>query len=233
MLLRFFIYVGIFLTSLSAISQSPAYPKNYFRNPLDIPMQLAANFGELRYNHWHMGLDIRTNRKENLPVYAAAAGYISKVRIEPGGFGRVIFINHPNGFTTVYAHLNNFAPSFHEYVVNQQYKLESWQVELDFPPNQFPVQKGQLIAYSGNTGGSQGPHLHFEIRETKTTRCLNPLLFGLPLEDNVPPSIVRIAQYDRGRSVYEQTPKLLPVKKTANGYTTTAPVIKTGLRKTS
>ena len=233
MLLRFFISVGIFFISKSAITQSPSYPKDYFRNPLDIPIQLAANFGEIRYSHWHMGLDMRTNQRENLPVYAAAAGYIAKVRIEPGGFGRVIFINHPNGLTTVYAHLNNFAPAFHEYVIGQQYKMESWQVELDFPPTQFPVQKGQLIAYSGNTGGSQGPHLHFEIRDTKTTRCLNPLLFGLPLADNVPPSIVRMAQYDRGRSVYEQTPKLLPVKKTANGYTTVAAIIKTGLRKTS
>jgi murein DD-endopeptidase MepM/ murein hydrolase activator NlpD len=146
------------------------YPQNYFRNPLNIPMELVANFGELRANHWHMGLDIRTQQKQNLPVHAAAEGYITRVKIEPGGFGRAIYINHPNGYTTLYAHLNNFFPALEQYVKAEQYKLESWQVELEIAPNLFPINKGSFIAYSGNTGGSQGPHVHFEIRETKTDR---------------------------------------------------------------
>src|ERR1043165_8542661 len=173
----------VFILFLHLILSAQSYPKYYFRNPLGIPMQLTGNFGELRSNHWHMGLDIRTNEKENQPVYAAAEGYIAKVRIEPFGFGRSIFINHPNGLTTVYGHLNDFFPELEQYVTEQQYKLESWAVELEFHENKFKVFKSQLIAYSGNTGSSRGPHLHFEIRDTKTSKCLNPLLFGFPVND--------------------------------------------------
>ena len=198
------------------------YPQNYFRNPLNIPMQLVANFGELRTNHWHMGLDIRTQQKENLPVHAAAEGYIAKVKIEPGGFGRAIYINHPNGYTTLYAHLNDFWPALEQYVKAEQYKLESWQVELEIPENLFPVNKGSFIAYSGNTGGSQGPHVHFEIRDTKTEECLNPLLFGLPIADAVPPTISRLAMYDRNRSIYQQSPQFVPIRKAGTLYKLTA-----------
>src|ERR671912_2576785 len=106
------------------------YPKNYFRNPLNIPMQLVANFGEIRTNHWHMGLDIRTQQRENLPVYAAAEGYVSRIIVEPGGFGQAIYISHPNGFTTLYAHMNAFYPSLQQHVKEQQYKMESWKVDL-------------------------------------------------------------------------------------------------------
>src|SRR4051812_21741100 len=86
------------------------YPKNYFRHPLNVPMQLVANFGEIRANHWHMGLDIRTQQRENLPVYAAADGYVSRIVVEPGGFGQAIYISHPNGLSTLYAHMNAFFP---------------------------------------------------------------------------------------------------------------------------
>jgi murein DD-endopeptidase MepM/ murein hydrolase activator NlpD len=234
MRILFFIPALIIFFPFLVSAQVTTYPKNYFRNPLDVPMKLAANFGEIRSNHWHMGLDIRTEQRENLPVYAAADGYVAKVRVEPFGFGQAIFINHANGYTTVYGHLNSFAPQLAQYITAQQYKMESWQVELEFPPSLFPVNKGQLIAYSGNTGGSQGPHLHFEIRDTKTTRCLNPLLFGMPIADDVPPGIIRLGLYDREKSVYEQSPKLFPVKKTGAVYSIPkTPVIKTGLRKIS
>ena len=210
------------------------YTKGYFRWPLDLKPEIVANLGELRNNHWHMGLDIRSNQKENQQVYAAAAGYIAGIRIEPFGFGRSIFINHPNGLTTVYAHLNDFFPALEQYVTNQQYQRESWALELEFSPKQFPVAKGTFIAFSGNTGGSQGPHLHFEIRDTKTAKCLNPLLFGFPLFDQVPPTIVKLAMYDRRFSVYEQTPQFFAVKKTDTGYIIPkVPVLRTGLNKLS
>lgn len=210
------------------------YPSNYFSWPLNLKPDIVANLGELRPNHWHMGLDIRTDRKENIPVQAAAAGFISKIRIERSGFGRCIWINHPNGYTTVYAHLNNFFPVLEEFVKGQQYKQETWAIELEFPKDKFPVSKGQFIAYSGNTGGSQGPHLHFEIRDTKTDECLNPLLFGFPLKDNVRPSLLKLALYDRSRGIYEQNARIFPIRYTDSGYIIPKiPVIKTGLNKLS
>lgn len=215
----------IFLNELSA--QSP-YPKGYFRNPLDIPISLSGNFGELRPNHYHMGIDIKTAQRENLPVHAAADGYISRIKIEPGGFGRAIYITHPNGYTTLYAHLNAFIPKLESYVKQQQYALESWKVELAIPAALFPVKRGDLIAYSGNTGGSQAPHLHFEIRRTADDVNLNPLLFGMPLHDNVKPRILRLAVYDRTRSIYEQNPRIAAVKASAGLYTTSPTLIRIG-----
>ena len=191
-------------------------------------MNLSGNFGELRPNHYHMGIDLKTEQRENLPVYAAADGYISRIKIEPGGFGRAIYIAHPNGYTTLYAHLNNFGAKIDAYVKQQQYALESWKVELNVPPNLLPVNRGDFIAYSGNTGGSQAPHLHFEIRESDQDLNLNPLLFGFPLKDNVKPRILRFAVYDRTRSVYEQTPKVAAAKLSGSSYTTTPPIIKVG-----
>lgn len=197
-------------------------------------MEIQSNFGELRSDHWHMGLDLRTNRKENFPVYAAAEGYIASLGIRPQSFGRFIIINHPNGLSTLYAHLNDFFPALEQYVTEQQYKQESWAIELNFTKDQFPVSKSQFIAFSGNTGGSQGPHLHFEIFDTKTEKRLNPLLLGFPVWDNVPPTLVKLAMYDRSRSTYDQTPLIFSLKKTDSGYIIPKmPVIKTGLSKIS
>ena len=194
------------------------YPQGYFQWPVGAAIGIAANFGELRPNHYHMGLDCRTDQKENKPVYAAADGYIAKIKIEPFGFGRSIYINHPNGFTTVYAHLNAFNPALEKYVTDQQYRLQSWRVFLEMPANLFPVKKGDFIASSGNTGGSQGPHTHFEIRDTKSDKNLNPLLFGFPLEDNIAPDLLRLAIYDRSISTYDQTPKIYFLKKVNGLY---------------
>jgi hypothetical protein len=209
-------------------------PVNYFRSPVGIPLDLSANFGELRPNHWHMGLDVRTNAKENLPIYAAAEGYIAHIGIRPQSFGRFIIINHPNGLSTLYAHLNDFFPELEKYVTDMQYEKETWAIELDFTKEQFPVSKGAFIAYSGNTGGSQGPHLHFEIFETKTGKRLNPLLFNFGINDNVPPAITKLAVYDRGRSVFDQKPILHNLKNTDSGYIIPKmPVMKTGLNRLS
>jgi Peptidase family M23 len=209
------------------------YPKGYFIYPVDAKISLAANFGELRPNHYHMGLDCRTNQVQNRPVKAAADGYVAHVRVEPFGFGRAIYINHPNGLTTLYGHLNAFYPALEKYVKEQQYKLQSWQIFLDIPAGMFPVKQGQFIAFSGNAGGSQGPHCHFEIRDTKTDKVLNPLLFGLPIPDNVPPTILRLAMYDRCVSTYSQTPKLFSLKRIKGGYTTIEPVLTVNTDKVS
>ncbi len=201
------------------------YPKGYFGWPVIAAKALAANFGELRPNHYHMGLDCKTDQRENVPIVAAADGYIAKIKIEPFGFGRCIYINHPNGLTTLYAHLNDFFPALENYVKARQYAMESWNVFLeDIPQDVFPVSKGQFIANSGNTGGSQGPHLHFEIRDTHTDKVLNPLLFGFPVQDNIAPSIMKLAVYDRTKSTYEQTPRLFPIKK-INGVYVTVPAV--------
>ena len=215
-----------FAPVISQNLSSPAvYPEGYFRNPLGIPIQLAANFGELRSNHFHMGFDIRTNQRENLPVYAAAEGYISKVKIERFGFGRAIYINHPNGYTTLYAHLNNFYDTLNNYVKSKQYTDEQWEQEISFAPTQFPVLRGQFIANSGNTGGSEGPHLHFEIRNTKTGNNLNPWLFGFGLSDKIPPSIYRLYYFDRRYSTYQTAPVPIPITGSNGKYSSVRNVV--------
>lgn len=217
------------------IAQAQNYPQNYFRNPLNIPMQLSANFGAVRTNHFHMGLDLRTNSQENLSVLAAADGYVSRIKVERYGFGNAMYITHPNGFTTVYAHLNKYFDKLDEYVKDKQYKDEKWEQDITFQPGQFPVTKGQLIALSGNTGGSAGPHLHFEIRDTKTEECLNPLLFGFNIPDSVAPIISGLYWYDRRFSTYEPGANAITVKKNGNAYTTdvvrvNSPMISFGIK---
>lgn len=192
-------------------------------------MQLVANFGEIRANHWHMGLDIRTQHRVNLPVHAAADGYISRVSVEPGGFGQAIYINHPNGFTTVYGHLNVFFPALAKYVKEHQYAAESWNIDLTIPADLFPVKKGEFIALSGSTGASEGPHVHFEIRDTRTGKNLNPLLFGFPIPDAVPPTIVRLAMYNGRESIYRQSPQFFSLRRSGPRYTLSGQsVIRTG-----
>jgi len=197
-----------------------AYPKNYFRNPLGIPMQLSGNFGELRKDHYHMGLDLRTNRKENLPVYAAADGYISRISVQTYGYGRAIYITHPNGYTTVYGHLNNFYDTLQRFLTAKQYAEEQWEQDFTLDRNQFPVKKGQFIAWSGNTGGSQGPHLHFEIRDSESGNNINPLHFGLPVADTYPPALFGLYVADGGFASYKAPYFPIPFTKNKSGYTT-------------
>ncbi|MBK8609727.1 MAG: M23 family metallopeptidase [Chitinophagaceae bacterium] len=223
----FFLLIFVLIASrgFTQFFEIKNYPQDYFAYPVDAKKSLSANFGELRPNHYHMGLDCRTDQVQNKKVVAAADGYISKVKIEPWGYGRAIYINHPNGLTTLYAHLNGFYPELEEYVKEQQYALKSWAVFIDIPADLFPVKKEMFIAYSGNTGGSMGPHLHFEIRDTKTDKVLNPSLFGFPIPDNVPPDIFKLAIYDRCISTYEQTPLVIKVKKINGVYVPTPSLI--------
>ncbi|HVX26121.1 MAG TPA: peptidoglycan DD-metalloendopeptidase family protein [Parafilimonas sp.] len=225
--LCFFILIFVEGCFLKAHAQK-TYPQNYFRDPLNIAIQLASNFGELRTDHFHMGLDIRTQSRENLPVFAAADGYVSRIKIEKYGYGQAIYITHPNGYTTLYAHLNSFYDALEKYVEDKQYKDESWEQDFTLPKDLFHVTKGQFIANSGNTGGSQGPHLHFEIRDTKTGNNLNPLLFGLPVPDTKPPLLFGLYWFDRRYSVYNVQPQQISITHKNNIYKTSSGVVKVG-----
>ena len=171
------------------------YPANYFANPMDIPLILSGTFGELRSNHFHSGLDIKTNQREGIEVFSSAEGYVSRIKISLWGFGKAIYITHPNGYTTVYAHLQKFSDKLESYIKEQQYKIESFEIEIFPTENEIPISKKELIAYSGSTGGFMGPHLHFEIRDTKTEKTINPLQFGFNLSDSTKPKINTIVAY--------------------------------------
>lgn len=195
------------LVFLPFLSQAQNYPKNDFRNPLGIPIVLAGNFGECRANHFHSGLDIKTEGKENFPVYAIGDGYVSRIKLQNGGFGHALYIQHTNGYTSLYAHLNDFAPAIQAYMKKAQYSSKKWTVDLYPKPSMFRVKKGDLIAYSGNTGGSTAPHLHLEIRNANGSP-VNPALFGFDIPDNIPPKPYKVAVYNMQRSVYDQSPML-------------------------
>lgn len=212
------VVLGMLFAGLAAAQDT--YPRHYFRNPLDIPVSLAGNFGECRPGHFHSGLDIKTQGKENMAVHAAADGYISRIKLEPGGFGHAIYITHPNGYTTLYAHLNHFFPALQKRVRQMQYERENWELDYSFKPGEYPVKKGQFIAWSGNTGGSSAPHLHFEIRDSKTEHPLNPQLFGFDIKDGKAPVPLQLALYDLNQSIYEQDPVILRLKKKDNIYVT-------------
>lgn len=154
---------------------------------------LSGGMGDLRGNHFHAGLDIRTGGVEGVPVHAAADGYVSRIAVFTGGYGNVIFLKHPNGLTTVYGHLKVLNDTLGTYLRSAQYDKQTFEIDLRPAPNQFPVSKGEIIALSGNTGGSGGPHLHFEVRDPNDN-LINPLLYGFPeLSDDVPPYFERIA----------------------------------------
>ena len=211
---RFFLPVFFFFQGMAQLKTDPFY----FKFPLEIKPKLNANFGEMRPNHFHMGLDISTESRVNVPIYAPADGYISRIKIEKGGFGNAIYISHPNGLTTLYAHLNSFTVAVQHYLKARQYELESWKVDFLLPEESIQVKKGQLVGYTGNTGASQGPHLHFEVRDSRTENCYNPLRFDLSIKDDLPPSIYKLAFYDRDKSIYEQSPILVPLLKKGTVY---------------
>lgn len=170
-------YCFVFLFSIYSFGQTQ-YPKDYFRSPLDIPLQLSGNFGELRPNHIHAGFDFKTQQKEGLLVYASADGYVSRIKISEVGYGKAIYITHPNGYTTVYGHLQSGYGEIEKTIKKEQYKANSYEIDIPLYPNDLIVKKGDIIAFSGNTGGSDGPHLHFEIRDTQSEKIINPMYFG-------------------------------------------------------
>ncbi|WP_053058311.1 M23 family metallopeptidase [Pedobacter sp. BMA] len=232
---KFFIYILLLFTfnpsGAQQIFTSNKYPITDFRQPLDItPPALAGSFGEIRGNHFHSGIDFRTNQREGYPVYAVADGYISRLRVQNSGFGQALYINHPNGFTTVYGHLQRFSPKIATIVKNLEYEKKSFEID-EFPDaTLIPVRKGEVIAWSGNRGSSGGPHLHFEIRDTKTEETINPQFFGIVIPDNIPPVIHGLYVYRlNGKSFNEATPKQAIAITGAGGlYKASAPVSLTG-----
>jgi hypothetical protein len=181
---------------LSACSQplAPIDP-NYYAAPVKIPIFLSGNFAELRPNHFHGGIDIKTQGRTGLPVFAAADGFISRISISASGYGNALYINHPNGTTTVYGHLQSFSPQIADYIRKIQYEKEQFAIDQIVPIEMFPVKKGEQIAKSGNSGSSGGPHVHFEIRRTKEEIILNPLMFSMPVKDKIRPLIQTVMIY--------------------------------------
>ena len=181
---KFILLLGIFLTPLVQNAQT-FEPQP----PLDIPLVLSGTFAELRGNHFHGGIDIKTQGRSGLKVYSVADGYVSRIAVSPYGYGNAMYIRHPEGYTSVYGHLNAFAPEIEQWVEDQFRDRSKNDGNLYPSAEQFPVSKGEFVAFSGNTGGSFGPHLHFEIRDTKTEEPLNPLEFGIEVKDTRKPDV--------------------------------------------
>lgn len=195
LLIRFFIFSLLFFNYLDDTPKD----KSIFIPPLKITELLSSNFGELRIDHFHSGLDIKTQGVTGKEVVAAADGYIYRISITPGGFGNALYIRHPSGYSTVYGHLDRFKPEIEKWVKARQYQKKSFTIALFPSKDEFPVKQGELIAYSGNSGGSGGPHLHFEIRKSDSEKPVNPLLFDLGIADNLSPVIEKLSIYPINR----------------------------------
>ncbi|MDX5346044.1 MAG: M23 family metallopeptidase, partial [Hymenobacteraceae bacterium] len=182
------------LTAGPVAAQLPE-PAGYFKFPIKPGQQnyLSGTMGEIRSNHFHGGIDVKTDQKIGLPVYAAADGYVSRIKMSSYGYGNIIYLTHPNGKITTYAHLSEYAPALADYVLKKQYEQETFDIELFPEKNKFAFKKGDVIAYSGNTGGSGGPHLHFEIRDTEDN-LYNPLQYRFSeIKDSTPPTVSAFA----------------------------------------
>lgn len=186
--------IAFLLTNFRGLAQDN-YPRDYFQAPVDMRMLLSGTFGELRSNHFHSGIDIKTNGTTGAKIYAIADGYISRINVSAFGFGKALYINHPNGYTSVYGHLDYFTGPVHDYVIQEHYSRESFEMTLYPVAGELPVKKGEVIAYSGNSGSSAGPHLHFEIRDAATQKPINPLLFGYEVKDFYRPRITWLKVY--------------------------------------
>jgi len=166
--------------------------------PVEIPLKLSGNFGELRSSGFHSGIDIKTLGKEGVEIKSIDEGYISRISISLSGFGKAIYITHPNGFTSVYAHLSRFNDNIEKLIKAFQYQKKSFVINRFFEKDEFIISKDDVIGYSGNTGSSFGPHLHFEIRKSSENLPINPLRFGYPIEDTIPPTIRGLFLYKIG-----------------------------------
>ncbi len=214
----------IFLaTALFSVNLSFSQTKKWTcGSPLDIPLHLAGSFAEIRTNHFHSGLDLRTNEKEGLSVFASGDGYISRVKISPVGYGKALYITHPEGYTTVYGHLQGFSSEIDSLVRLEHFSKETYDLDWHPKAGQIKVTRGQIIALSGNSGSSSGPHVHFEVRETSTELCLDPLALDLPVLDTLAPSIDSFSAWS-GRSASELSQNSLPeIASFSEGYGSSA-----------
>lgn len=185
----------LFVLLYTATTILPSYSQPY-RNPLTLSPALSGNFGELRSNHFHSGIDFKTEQSANKPIFAVEDGYVSRISVAPGGYGLALYIDHPStGHTSVYAHLNSFSKKITDYVIKNQYEKESYQVNLHLEKNRIPVKRGEQIALSGNTGSTGGAHLHFEIRDTRSEEPLDALSLLPPVPDTRKPELRGIAFY--------------------------------------
>ena len=194
------VLVLCFVLVLSAFAKEQVKKRTDFQPPLNIPLNLAGNFGEFRSNHFHTGIDIKTQGRQGLPVMTIADGYVSRIKISPYGYGNAVYIDHPNGYTSVYAHLSELDSLIDHFVTEAQYEFETFWIDLHPNPKALVYKSGEVIGKSGNSGSSGGPHLHFEIRHTATEFPVNPLLWDFPIEDHLAPMIYELSLYPQSDS---------------------------------
>jgi hypothetical protein len=218
MFLSRFLFISILF--FNTLNDSPK-DKSIFISPVKIPLLLSSNFGELRFDHFHSGLDIKTQGVTGKEVVASASGFIYRITVSPGGFGKALYVRHPSGFSTVYGHLERFTPEIEAYVVARQYEKKSFLVTLFPERDKFPVKQGAVIAYSGNSGSSGGPHLHYEIRKSESEMPVNPLLFDFGSGDNIEPVIEKLVIYPVNHLTIinnQNTPKVINVSGDHGNY---------------
>lgn len=218
----------ILLFVLAQLVKTANSQNDYFSDPVDIPIFLSGNFCELRPNHFHGGLDFKTQQRTGLPIYAVTEGFISRIVVSPTGYGRALYVEHPNGTTSVYGHLLRFRADIEAYVKSEQYSKESFALDLAPAKNQFLVKTKEQIALSGNSGSSGGPHLHFEIRDTPTQDALNPLLYQFSVKDNVAPRIFGVGIHplsDNGHVQYKNSRQRYTATGTGSTYKLTGPQV--------
>lgn len=204
---------------LCNISQGWSQDTTYFRSPVDRTIKMSGSFGELRNNHFHAGIDIKSSKGVvGDLIYAAADGYISRVKVQAGGYGQALYINHDNGYTTVYAHLEEFSPEVARLVRKKQHEMESFEVDIYPDHTNYQVRKGSVIGKMGNTGRSYGPHLHFEIRETASEVPENPYLHGIGPSDSRNPLLQRINVVSLDNNYQEVGSKVYHITKTKKGH---------------
>jgi hypothetical protein len=196
-ILQFLIFAGVF-DNYQVNLQDSIKDSNktvYFNSPLNIPLFLAGNYGEIRSAHFHGGIDLKTEQVEGKTILAADSGYVFRIAVQSGGYGHALYLRHPSGLVTVYGHLRQFTPQIDAWVKEQQYRKKSFEVDLNPDERQFVFRKGEMIGLSGNTGSSGGPHLHFEIRDKSASIPLNGLKYSFPIKDLVKPKIEWLCIY--------------------------------------
>ncbi len=215
------LFISIFLLGFNIINAQNKYPQNIFREPMELPIELSGSFSELRTNSFHTGLDIRVIGRNHRRVYAIGDGYISRIKVEASGYGNALYITHPQGYVSVYAHLDRFKSEISDFVKQIQYELKSFSIDTLLTDSVFKISKGEVIGIAGNTGYSFGPHLHFEIRNAKTEEAIAPNEFGIKIADNRFPEFKEVKIYTHGNSLINNKNEdiiLKPTKLQNNKY---------------